>query len=72
MMNLTRVKSSNLRAVGYGDGELIVEFHGGKRYRYLGVPEETHRALLAATSIGRFFRQHVRSRFDYEEILATE
>ncbi len=71
-MDLVKVKSANLRAVGWAGGELLVEFVRGGRYRYLDVPEEVYAALMNAKSVGRFFRQRVRSRFKYEKVLAVE
>jgi hypothetical protein len=51
---MIRVKSSNVRSVGYDADTrtLTVEFHSGARYAYADVPSEEHEALLAATSIG--------------------
>jgi hypothetical protein len=60
------VESSSLRSIGY-DREtqtLEVEFHGGRTYRYLGVPPEVWAGLRHAASKGQFFQTFVRDRFD--------
>jgi hypothetical protein len=38
-MNRTKVSSSNVSSVGFENGVLEVEFHGGSIYRYSGVSE---------------------------------
>ncbi len=52
------VQSTVLASVGYHPAKrlLEIEFHSGAIYRYLGVPEEIHRRLLAAGVEGTFFR----------------
>ena len=64
------VESSVLAAVGY-DAErrvLEIEFHSGAIYRYLEVPEEIHRRLLAAESKGHFFGANIRDKFRSERV----
>jgi hypothetical protein len=66
------VESSVLAAVGY-DAEkrmLEIEFHSGAIYRYLEVPEEIHRGLLAAESKGHFFGANIRDKFRSERVKA--
>lgn len=48
--------------------ELDIQFQTGRRYRYLGVPEETYRAMRAAFSKGEFFNAHIRDRFDFTRL----
>jgi hypothetical protein len=40
-------------------------FHGGRRYRYYGVPPGIYLALMAAPSRGKFFHAAVRDVFPY-------
>ena len=66
------VESTVLAAVGY-DAErrlLEIEFHSGAIYRYLEVPEEIHRRLLAAESKGQFFGANIRNKFRSERVKA--
>ncbi|GAA1196053.1 hypothetical protein F4556_003677 [Kitasatospora gansuensis] len=67
-MNRQRVESSCLRSVGHQGTTLELEFHSGSVYRYLGVPPEVHRSLLAAPSLGRHFHQHIRDHYPYERL----
>ncbi|MET8881796.1 KTSC domain-containing protein [Streptomyces rubiginosohelvolus] len=55
--------SSNVRAVGYEDHVLEVEFLSGGLYRYSGVPADLHTRLMQASSKGRFLHQFVIDRY---------
>ena len=64
------VESSVLASVGY-DVKLRlleIEFHSGAIYRYLEVPEEIFRRLLAAESKGQFFGAAIRDKFRSERV----
>ena len=67
-----KVESSVLATVGYDARRrlLEIEFHSGAIYRYLDVPEETHRHLLAAESKGHFFGANIRDKFRSERVKA--
>lgn len=64
------VKSSNLVSVGYDDASCIleIEFHGGRVYRYSGVPPEEHRGLMAAASHGKYFAANIKNRYAYTRV----
>ena len=66
------VQSTVLAAVGYDAAKrfLEIEFHSGAIYRYLEVPEEIHRRLLAAESKGHFFGANIRDKFRCERVKA--
>lgn len=61
-MSSTRVKkytkdqSSNVAEISYNpeDSSLEVEFHSGKRYRYLDVPVMVFDYAITVPSIGKF------------------
>lgn len=59
------VTSSALAAVGYSKRlhALEIEFVNGAIYRYLDVPPEVHRDLMAAESKARFYDQNVRRHY---------
>ena len=61
------VSSSCIAEVGYDSADqiLAVRFHRHEEYRYIGVPEETYHALLAARSIGRYFNAEVRNAYTH-------
>jgi hypothetical protein len=62
-MERVNVDSSSLTSIGY-DGasqQLEVEFKKGGVYRYDGVPQKVHAALMAAESSGAFFAKNIRN-----------
>lgn len=65
------LQSTMLRAVSYDDEsrELRVRFSNGGIYRYYSVPEDVVQSLLEPPdgSPGRFFNDHVRDAFDFDE-----
>ncbi|MFE7844879.1 KTSC domain-containing protein [Microbacterium sp. NPDC057407] len=60
--------SGAIAAVGYDPATAVLEleFVSGEVYRYFAVPPSVHRALLAAKSAGRFFREHIRDVYPNE------
>lgn len=65
-MQLTPVKSSNLKAIGHDPerDELHVEFHNGQRWIYAGVDAKKHAAMLAFPSVGKFFAASIRGQHE--------
>jgi hypothetical protein len=61
-IDMSPVDSSMIKAIGHDPetSNLHVEFHGGAKYIYLGVPPEKHTALMQSESIGRHFNQNIR------------
>lgn len=61
-MEMRRVESSNIKAVGYDPAtkRLRVEFGSGSTYEYSGVSATTHEGLVGAESVGKYFHRHVR------------
>ena len=64
------VESSNIRSVGHdpATNTLEVEFKTGAVHRYAGVPPDLADRLVRAESVGRFFNQHVKTRFPSERV----
>lgn len=64
------VVSSNIASIGYDADEqtLVVEFKGGRLYRYADVPKETHQALMRADSVGGYFARHIKGAHPCERI----
>ena len=67
-MELREVLSSNIRKVGYDEGDLIVEYLSGTKYRYKKVPREIYEAMLESDSKGRFMNNSIKGKFEYEKI----
>jgi hypothetical protein len=61
------IESSSLASVGYDPSRKVleVEFHGGRVYRYFGVPRERYRELLTAESAGRFLNTRIKGVYPY-------
>ena len=73
-MNWRQVKSSNIDAVAFRQGDvknggmqgtLSVRFTKGSVYHYLDVPEELYRQLLESHSPGSFLAENIKSVYDY-------
>ncbi|MFN6538547.1 MAG: KTSC domain-containing protein [Nostoc sp. EkiNYC01] len=64
------VSSTMAAAVGYDRDEQIlqVEFQNGAVYQYLGVDEDTWEDLHASDSIGGFFNQEIKGRYECDRI----
>lgn len=69
-MKITPVESSTLASVGYDESSdlLQLEFRSCAVYRYFAVPAAVHKALLAATSKGRYFNQAIRSQYRFVRV----
>lgn len=72
-MDLQRVKSSNIDAIGHEGETLVVRFRGGATYEYEAVPAETATQLLQAKSVGSAFALLVRrAGFKYRRLAPEE
>lgn len=69
-MNRQFVKSSEIRSVGYDPSAKVleIEFNSGGIYQYFGVPEHLYTELMAASSHGTYFNQHIKNKFSYAKI----
>ena len=65
-MRSIRVASSVIAEVRYDDDRELLEvlFHNGRVYRYLDVPAAEFQALIGADSVGRYFNQEIRTRYE--------
>lgn len=62
------VTSSNIRRVGYDaeNKELHIEFYTNAAiYKYLNVEAEEFNNLLAAESVGRYFHQNIKGKYEF-------
>lgn len=64
MMEMKPLESSNLKAAGFENGTLIIEFTNGTRYSYKNVPRHVYDELLAAPSHGKFFHLAIRNAYE--------
>jgi hypothetical protein len=61
-MDKNKVSSSNLASVSYDPSTqlLEIEFLNGSIYQYSGVPSSIYDGLMAASSHGSYFDQHIK------------
>ena len=62
------VYSSNLLAIGYEDGRLIVLFNSGQVYSYSPVPAQVYKDFFTKESVGSFFTREIRDRYPFERL----
>lgn len=63
-MEMIKVESSNINAIGYEAGMLFVRFNNGLVYAYSNVPQEVYDGLTAAESKGRYINESVKGKFN--------
>lgn len=62
-MEMKVVASSNIAAVGYGDGILCIRFKSGTEHNFVDVPAEKVGLLMTAKSIGGYFAAEIKPRY---------
>jgi hypothetical protein len=62
-VEMTRVSSSFICAIGYSGDTLFVEFATGETYPHPGVPYYHFEGLLHASSVGTYYNQHIRGKY---------
>ena len=69
-MEMIQVSSSNISAVGYDEGNQIVQirFLNNSEYIYKGVPKHEFEGLLNAPSVGSYLHQNYKNVYPYERI----
>lgn len=68
-IEMKKVESSQIKEMGCKDGVMLVEFHGGSRYLYTTVDDDTFKAVLTADSVGSEFNRRVKS---HKEIVCVK
>ncbi|MAZ72344.1 MAG: KTSC domain-containing protein [Flavobacteriaceae bacterium] len=69
-MERQAVRSSNLASIGYDPSSQIleVEFHGGRLYEFYDVPASEYRALMNASSHGKYFNANIKNNYNFKEL----
>ncbi|MER3491375.1 MAG: KTSC domain-containing protein [Mastigocladus sp. ERB_26_2] len=64
------INSSMANAIGYDSNTNIlqIEFHNGTVYQYSDIDQDTWQDLHQADSIGKFFNENVRGKYQYERV----
>ena len=68
-IEMKKVESSQIKEIGCKDGVMLVEFHGGSRYLYTTIDDDTFKAVLTADSVGSEFNKRVKS---HKEIICVK
>ena len=71
-MERTRVKSNDLKSVGYDEPMKIleIEFHHGGVYQYFGVPKKIYDGLMKSVlSHEQYHTRYIKNRYRHEKIL---
>lgn len=67
-VEMHRVTSSQIAAIGHNGASLIFEFLNGGKYKYADVPESELKALLFAPSVGKYFSTQIKPKFKFEKL----
>jgi len=69
-MIMVRVESSNIHSIGYDPEtkKLAIKFKSGGGRVYSGVTDAQHTKLMAAKSHGKHYHQHIKGKFDAEDL----
>jgi hypothetical protein len=64
-MDMIRVRSTAIRAVGYDQAtqRMKITFIEGHTYDFCHVPEYIFKGLLDARSVGRYYNDHIKDRY---------
>lgn len=60
--------STNLKVKGIPQGILTLVFKKDRVYRYDGVPTMIYNSLVGAESAGKYFEEHIKDVYDFEEV----
>lgn len=63
-IEMIKVDSSNIRAIGYQNGDLYVEYSSGT-YKYIGVPKSLFEGLVGASSKGKYMNEEIKGKYAY-------
>ena len=66
-MEMIKVNSSNVVAIGHDGSDLYVQYASGT-YRYVGVSKQLFEGLKNADSKGKFMNQYIKDSFKCERL----
>jgi hypothetical protein len=62
-VEMIRVHSEAIAAIGYDGSTLYVEFHNTGTYEHPHVPYSVYLGLMNATSHGGYYNRHIRGKY---------
>lgn len=67
-VKLIPVTSSNIKAIGWEDKTLIIEFKNGSKYQYENVPSDVWLGLKNASSVGSYYHNNIKGSYQSSKI----
>ncbi|MDD2537618.1 MAG: KTSC domain-containing protein [Candidatus Absconditabacteria bacterium] len=69
-MERQSVSSSNINSIGYDEETQIleIEFNHGGIYQYFGVSESEYNGIMNAGSIGTYFHDNIKDKYNYSKV----
>lgn len=64
---MINVISSNIKAIGYDNNDLLVEFKNNTLYRYSNVSHQTFESFQSAESKGKFLNKEIKGKYSYHK-----
>jgi len=67
MIQWTSVSSTAIRKVGYdpSTNRMYIDFEDSDPYyTYCGVPQHVFQQFISASSVGRYYHQHIKDQYD--------
>ncbi len=67
MIDWVHVRSSAIRKIGYeaSTRRMYIDFEDSDPYyTYCGVPEGVYQSFVSARSVGSYYHQHIKDRYD--------
>lgn len=66
------VTSSNIEAVGHDGSDLYVKFKDGMTYVHKAVPEDVHKEMMDADSVGKFYHARIKGKFESQKLAMSD
>jgi len=67
-LEMIKIKSSVISAIGYDGKNIEVHLHSGKKYQYFPVPEKVFNDFLNAKSKGIFWNKQIKPKYQCREL----
>lgn len=67
-MEMMKVESSNVIAIGHDGNDLYVEYASGI-YKYNNVPKALYEKFLKAPSKGKFMNEEIKDKYEYVKFI---
>lgn len=64
---MINVISSNIKAIGYDNNDLFVEFKNNTLYKYSNVPQKIFENFRSAESKGKFLNKEIKGKYSYHK-----